>query len=369
MKRVMMSLLLCISMIVAVCRGEYTTVNASSSVQFRMPNAGYWDCIYFGHYYQKNSSQKQKIRWRVLSKSGDDVFLISDEVLDGHIYDEDTDDCSWETSSIRNWLNTEFLNTAFNANERKAIKTTTVKNDDTEGALEGKDTQDKIYLLSLAELKNKKYGFFLKEGIITFDYSESAACSTKYAQIKMDDSGNTKAPWWLRTHSIFSGAYYVPRNRFFQYVSFNDENLGVRPVMHIELSKTDWSYAGTHSYLNGGKLTIGSTVKNKRADFKVKKKFKPYIVRPYPSKPGKILYNGSISLPTGKRVDGYEVWYSAKRKMTNKNSQHTYSNLKGAALSGLQKGKTYYVKIRPYTLYADKSVCGIWSRIKKFRVS
>ena len=37
-----------------------------------------WDCIYFGNYYQSNSSTKEPIKWRVLSINGNDAFLLQD---------------------------------------------------------------------------------------------------------------------------------------------------------------------------------------------------------------------------------------------------------------------------------------------------
>ena len=41
-----------------------------------------WDCIYFGSYYQSNSTTKEPIKWRVLSVNGDDAFLLADKNLD-----------------------------------------------------------------------------------------------------------------------------------------------------------------------------------------------------------------------------------------------------------------------------------------------
>ena len=38
-----------------------------------------WDCIYFGNYYQSNSSTKEPIKWRVLSVHGNDAFLLADK--------------------------------------------------------------------------------------------------------------------------------------------------------------------------------------------------------------------------------------------------------------------------------------------------
>ena len=50
----------------------------------------FWDCIYFGSYYQNDSSTKEPILWRVLSVNGNDAFLLADQNLDCYPY------CHWE---------------------------------------------------------------------------------------------------------------------------------------------------------------------------------------------------------------------------------------------------------------------------------
>ena len=63
---------------------------------------------------------------------------------------------TWETCSLRKWLNDEFVNEAFSKKEQKYIPTVTVpahKNPkyDTDP---GKATKDKVFLLSAVEVKN-----------------------------------------------------------------------------------------------------------------------------------------------------------------------------------------------------------------------
>lgn len=123
-----------------------------------------WDCIWFGNYYQSNSTTKEPIKWRVLKVSGNDAFIISDKNLDCQPYNMSNEDVTWETCSLRTWLNTSFYNKAFNESERNAIFTTHVQThdnvyfdmyEDTPGA----DTYDKVYLLSLEEAIDTDYGF------------------------------------------------------------------------------------------------------------------------------------------------------------------------------------------------------------------
>ena len=79
-----------------------------------------WDCIYFGNYYQSNSSTKEPIKWRVLSVNGNDAFLLADQNLDAKPYNEKYTDVTWATCTLRTWLNDTFLNTAFTLAEQAA---------------------------------------------------------------------------------------------------------------------------------------------------------------------------------------------------------------------------------------------------------
>ena len=81
----------------------------------------------------------------MLSVDGDDAFLLADKNLDCQSYNATYAHVTWETCTMRNWLNgyraemnvekkdysdNNFLNNAFSETEQSAIKTTTVVNDD-----------------------------------------------------------------------------------------------------------------------------------------------------------------------------------------------------------------------------------------------
>ena len=121
-----------------------------------------WDCIYFGNYYQSNSSTKEPIKWRVLSVNGNDAFLLADQNLDNQPYNNQPwADVTWATCALRTWLNETFLNNAFSKDEQNAIEKTLVVNENNleYGTNGGVDTTDKVYLLSIAEASNSAYGF------------------------------------------------------------------------------------------------------------------------------------------------------------------------------------------------------------------
>ena len=207
-----------------------------------------WDCIYFGNYYQSNSSTKEPIKWRVLSVNGNDAFLLADQNLDAKPYNEKYTDVTWATCTLRTWLNDTFLNTAFTLAEQAAIRNTTVVNDDnpyydTEG---GVNTTDKVYLLSIAEASNTAYGF---NGEFRTESETREAKSTAYAK--------WQGPWWLRSpggssegaSAVNFGTGYGPNAGYCVFVAYGL----VRPVLHLNLSSsTLWRYAGKVTANVGG---------------------------------------------------------------------------------------------------------------------
>lgn len=80
-----------------------------------------------------------KIKWRILNNSKNDLLLISDKALDNRRYNEDIRNITWEKSTIRSWLNgysasensigkdyskENFIESAFSKTERDVINNT-----------------------------------------------------------------------------------------------------------------------------------------------------------------------------------------------------------------------------------------------------
>lgn len=237
---------LALVMVLSLCEitlGQSTLAKAAASLQNPTTDGNgvtTWDCIYFGNYYQSNSSTKEPIKWRVLSVDGNDAFLLADQNLDAKPYNEEDTDVTWATCTLRTWLNGTFLNTAFTSAEQTAIKNTTVVNEDnpyygTEG---GVNTIDKVYLLSIAEASNTAYGF---NGEFRTESETREAKSTAYAK--------WQGPWWLRSpggssegaSAVNFGTGYGPNAGYCVFVAYGL----VRPVLHLNLSSsTLWRYAG-----------------------------------------------------------------------------------------------------------------------------
>ena len=134
------------------------------------------DIYVFGAYEQDNdkTNGKEKIEWQVFAKEGTKIFVISKYGLDAQPYNTEFVDVTWETCTLRDWLNDDFINTAFTNAEKAMIPTVTVTADkypdyETDP---GNDTQDKVFLLSIEEAA--KY----------FDSDTARECEvTEYARV------------------------------------------------------------------------------------------------------------------------------------------------------------------------------------------
>ena len=64
----------------------------------------------------------------------------------------------------------------------------------------------------------------------------------------------------------------------------------------------------------------------------------------------------------------YEVWYSTDKKMLA-DCQKVNTASKTVTLSGLKKGKNYYVKVRAYKYdSAGQKIYGKYSKVKKVKI-
>lgn len=88
------------------------------------------DIIKFGNYEQDNNrlDGKEPIEWIVLKTEDDFALLISAYCLDYEPYNMNSTDVSWELSTLREWLNNDFMDETFSRREKKMIVTQTVEN-------------------------------------------------------------------------------------------------------------------------------------------------------------------------------------------------------------------------------------------------
>lgn len=144
-------------------------------------------------------------------KKDGSLLLISKYGLDCKPYNSECEDVTWETCTIRSWLNNIFYNEAFSDSEKSKIKTTTIVNDDNpeyEDIKGGNNTKDKVFLLSVDEA----YQYFINDDG-TYDISKDSharACeATPYAKAQgayvayptqyQGYGGKGNSWWWLRS--------------------------------------------------------------------------------------------------------------------------------------------------------------------------
>lgn len=201
--------------------------------------------VTFGTYPQtKAGNDATPIEWLVLARDGDKALLISRYALDAQPYNKDYTSVTWETCTLRTWLNGTFYNKAFSSAEQAAILTTNVDNSKNQcysgwSTSGGNNTQDKVFLLSYAEA-NKYFG-------VTYDNSsntKSRVAPTAYAiaQGAWTDSFDKTADradaghWWLRSpgnYRDYAASVYTNGSLFGANVDANSGS--VRPALWVNI--------------------------------------------------------------------------------------------------------------------------------------
>ncbi len=157
------------------------------------------DIILFGSYEQDNNPYNgtEDIEWLVLAKEKDRVLVISRYALDCRPYNAKEQEVTWETCFLHGWLNDTFLNNAFSADEQAMIRTETVTADrnPSYGTSPGRDTTDKVFLLSIAEVNQYLTGESARK-------CQATAYAVKRGAYINPLDGNCW--WWLRSPGMNS---------------------------------------------------------------------------------------------------------------------------------------------------------------------
>ena len=186
----------------------------------------------------------EPIRWRFLASEDEGVLLMSEHMLDCHLYNEDYPEMdergnyanNYKASEIRAWLNDEFLDKAFYYDD-SLINTTTVDNSaESTGYPENlyscETTKDKIFLLSYAESTNATYGFR--------NLYDRNCKATDYAVAKgVYDPEYRFQMWWTRSPSNRKTNLVRvaddPDDEYYDTAKVSAVGMGVRPALHLDL--------------------------------------------------------------------------------------------------------------------------------------
>ncbi len=240
MKRTICALAVIIAIVVLSVSSAFAVINAPADVNKIN------DCVIFGSYEQWDphmddydghfdmtqiSNGVEPIEWIVLEQSENKLLLLSKYPLDYQQFNQERKKGTWKTSSIRNWLNTTFINKAFTSEEKEAIIETeisnggykTIKNDWYQ--VPSETTKDKIFLLSYWEVND--YG--LNDKIEINEYIDAN-------DGMMFSSDNS---WWTRSVGRKEDeACYVGHGK--AESGWLSDWRCIRPAMWIDKTLVDW---------------------------------------------------------------------------------------------------------------------------------
>ena len=146
------------------------------------------DILEFGEF------NDRKIKWEVLEKVNSSIYVVSTEILCQLEFNSNLSN-DWLESKLKKWLNDDFYNSSFSANEKTIIKA---------------DIADKVTLLSKEEAER-----------LTKKKDRQFGCC-----------------WWLRSPYDNSSFVWCVNDYGDIGCSFADGINGVRPALNLTFSKT-----------------------------------------------------------------------------------------------------------------------------------
>ena len=155
-----------------------------------LASGGYYaNMVTFGHYEQDANfmNGEEPIEWYIVDRSGDSVLLVSVYCLDAMPYNADLVSVTWQTCTLRQWLNSSFYYAAFSDYERGGIVRMwqSAHRNKMHNTDPGPDTSDDVFLLSTVEAASYFASNEARRGSLT-----------RYA---MQRGADSRAWWWLRT--------------------------------------------------------------------------------------------------------------------------------------------------------------------------
>lgn len=209
-----------------------STVDIESNVlTTKNPPTYIGEIIKFGKYEQDNdmSNGKESIEWRVLDVKGNNVLIITKDLLEYIPFNTGSESVNWNTCTLHQWLNKDFLQMAFSSDEINKI-------------LYNSDLNAKLFLLSASEIEN----YFSSETdrvshltvYATIHLVEKKGVSTEDEEIQETAKKKFANAWWLRdSGNRVNRAAIVDYAGNIIRIGYDVSNTGiaVRPAMWIEL--------------------------------------------------------------------------------------------------------------------------------------
>ena len=183
--------------------------------------------------YNIGTYENETLSWIVIDVKDGKALLLSEKVIDIVPYNTEKTDVTWETCSLRKWLNEDLYYGSFTDAERQMIVKTTVDNKDLpdEGYNYGNDTEDYLYVLSYREMLNTAAD--------CDEYIKPA-----YTNIAMEHHNNVRVNYWRRDPGMMGDGTVALKTlgtmefdgRLQPYCSdVNSSYVGVRPAMWVDI--------------------------------------------------------------------------------------------------------------------------------------
>lgn len=189
--------------------------------------------IFFGAYEQDNdlNNGPEDIQWRILAIEDGKALVISRYCLAGRQFHERDEAVTWETSTLRQWLNTEFWSVTFTEKEKERILTVSLPADriGVNGGEQDSPTEDKVFVLSISEMRQ-----YVKDTVVGLGFATKKAVADG-----VDARGsNNSCWWWTRTSGRISDEVLSVdssgnANMFGDNVT--ETYCAVRPAMWVQL--------------------------------------------------------------------------------------------------------------------------------------
>jgi len=195
----------------------------------------YGDRVYFGRYEQDNNKKNgpESICWIVIGKEGGDLVLLSEKALANRPFNTKSNGTTWGDSSLRKWLNKDFINEAFTAEEADAIRVTKVQDNAEHSYSEWNTndrfsgiTEDKLFCMSYLEVSR-----LLTRAIAACEPTAVTAKSKN--KILLEDK--KYCYWWLRTSSMKNNAMMIAGDKLSTAYE-HQHQICVRPAMVVDAS-------------------------------------------------------------------------------------------------------------------------------------
>lgn len=154
--------------------------------------------VKFGSYPQSDvtGNTAEPLTWKVLKVEGGKALLITEYGIDNVMFHNGNMNLTWDTCDMRKWLNGEFMDKAFTADEKGQILESTleIKGSKVHGAPGCADTVDKVFPLSIEDA----YELFASD-------EERGCKATPYAAAKgaFVHESNGNCWWWLRNPGYY----------------------------------------------------------------------------------------------------------------------------------------------------------------------